>query len=120
MVRGQGGDPDAPLPQAPVVELVVADRAGFLGRLEARPVGVAAWRLGAGRAKKEDPVSATAGVRCLVKPGEPVQKGQPLLELHTDDRGRLERAREALTGAFEVTDAGPQPVAAPLVLERIG
>ena len=62
------------------------------------PVGVAAWRLGAGRARKEDPVSASAGVRCLVKPGEPVEKGQPVLELHTDDPGRLERARQALAG----------------------
>ena len=78
MVRAQGGDPDAPLPVAGVVEPVLAERDGFLARLEARSVGVAAWRLGAGRAKKEDPVLASAGVRCLVKPGEPVTKGQTL------------------------------------------
>ncbi|HXW79066.1 MAG TPA: hypothetical protein VEJ84_06180, partial [Acidimicrobiales bacterium] len=123
MVHGQGGDPDAPLPVASVVEPVLAERGGFLSRLEARPVGVAAWRLGACRARKEDPVSASAGVRCLVKPGEPVEEGQPLLELHTDDPGRLARAREALRGALEVTSSevgagafGPRP----LVLERIG
>ena len=62
MVRAQGGDPDAPLPRAGVVEPVLAERDGFLGRLEARSVGVAAWRLGAGRARKEDPVLASAGV----------------------------------------------------------
>ena len=120
MVRAQGGDPDAPLPVANVVEPVRAERTGFVNRLDARAVGVAAWRLGAGRARKEDPVSASAGVRCLVKPGEPVEKGQPVLELHTDEPARLERARQALDGAFEVTGDGPgQPAASP-VLERVG
>jgi thymidine phosphorylase len=121
MVRAQGGDPDAPLPRAGVVEPVLAERDGFLARLEARSVGVAAWRLGAGRAKKEDPVLASAGVLCLVKPGEPVTKGQPVLELHTDDPARLERAREALRGALEVTPEAPGvALGPPLVIERIG
>ena len=120
MVRAQGGDPDVPLPVAKVVEPVRAERTGFVNRLDARAVGVAAWRLGAGRARKEDPVSASAGVRCLVKPGEPVEKGQPVLELHTDEPARLERARQALDGAFEVIGEGPgQPPASP-VLERVG
>jgi thymidine phosphorylase len=119
MVRAQGGDPDAPLPRADVVELVLADSDGYLARLEARSVGVAAWRLGAGRAQKEDPVLASAGVLCLVKPGEPVTKGQPLLELHTDDPARLERAREALNGAIEVTAEVPTATTQ-LVIERIG
>ncbi len=120
MVRAQGGDPDAPLPDARVLEPVVAERSGFLSHLEARAVGVAAWRLGAGRARKEDPVSAGAGVRCLVKPGEPVEKGQPLLELHTDDASRLERARESLSGALEVVEEPPVAGPGSLVLERIG
>jgi thymidine phosphorylase len=120
MVRAQGGDPDAPLPVAAVVEPVLAERAGFLDRLEARAVGVAAWRLGAGRARKEDPVTASAGVRCLVKPGEPVEKGQPVLELHTDDRARLERAHQALQGALEVKSEAPSAAPSSLVLERIG
>ena len=119
MVRSQGGDPDAPLPLAQIVEPVPAERAGFVHRLEARAVGVAAWRLGAGRARKEDPVSAVAGVRCLVKPGDPVEKGQPVLELHTDDAARLERARQALQGAFEVAAEAPAAPASP-VLERVG
>jgi len=80
-------------------------------------VGVAAWRLGAGRARKEDPVSAAAGVVCLAKPGEQVRAGQPLLELHTDDPGRLARAVEALQGGVEV-GSGPAPEQR-LVLGRI-
>jgi len=120
MVRAQGGDPDAALPRAGVVEPVLAESDGFLARLEARSVGVAAWRLGAGRAQKEDPVSPSAGVRCLVKPGEPVTKGQPVLELHTDDPARLERAREALRGALEVTAEAPGSAPGPLIIERVG
>jgi thymidine phosphorylase len=120
MVRAQGGDPDAQLPRAGVVEPVLAERDGFLARMEARSVGVAAWRLGAGRAKKEDTVLASAGVRCLVKPGEPVTKGQPVLELHTDDGARLERAREALRGALEITAEAPGGAPGPLVIERVG
>ena len=120
IISAQGGDPDAPLPMAPVVEPVVAERSGWLGRLEARAVGTAAWRLGAGRARKEDPVSAAAGVRCLVKPGSRVEKGQPVLELHTDDAGRLARARQALQGAIEVSEQAPAQGPGPLVLERVG
>jgi thymidine phosphorylase len=119
MVRAQGGDPDAPLPVATVVETVPAERSGFLSRLEARAIGVAAWRLGAGRARKEDPVSASAGVRCLVKPGEPVEQGQPVLELHTDDPARLERARQALQGAIGITGEAPGPGPSSLILERV-
>jgi thymidine phosphorylase len=119
LVRAQGGDPEAALPAAAHVEVVRAERSGYLARLEARPVGVAAWRLGAGRARKEDPVSAGAGALCLVKPGEPVTEGQPVLELHTDDRARLEHARQALEGAIEISDEAP-PAGGPLVLERVG
>ena len=120
MVQAQGGDPDASLPRAAVIEPVRAERSGFVDRLDARAVGVAAWRLGAGRARKEDPVSAGAGVTCLVKPGERVEQGQPVLELHTDDPARLERARQALHGALGIVEAAPATAPASLVLERIG
>jgi len=117
MISAQGGDPDAPLPRARHARVVTAAQAGWLRRLDARAVGVAAWRLGAGRARKEDPVSAAAGVLCLVKPGERVEAGQPVLELRTDDEPRLMRAADALAGAIEI---GPDPPAAgPLVIERI-
>jgi thymidine phosphorylase len=88
-----------------------------LTRLDAYAVGVAAWRLGAGRARKEDPVSAAAGVQMLAKPGDRVTAGAPLLRLHTDDPARFPRAVEALAGAIEVAPAPLAPQ--PLVLDRI-
>jgi thymidine phosphorylase len=118
MIRAQGGDPDAPLPAATHTEVVTADAAGFVRALDARAVGVAAWRLGAGRARKEDPVSASAGVICLAKPGEFVEAGQPVLELRGDDPARFGRAREALAGAIEI--GAERSAAAGPVIERIG
>ncbi|HTW08573.1 MAG TPA: thymidine phosphorylase [Acidimicrobiales bacterium] len=121
MVAAQGGDPDAPLPGPRLTEVVPAARTGVVVRLEARAVGTAAWRLGAGRARKEDDVSPSAGVICLAKPGDYVEKGQPVMELRTDEPLRLGRAREALHGALEVTEGdAPTAVPAPLVLERVG
>jgi thymidine phosphorylase len=118
MVAAQGGDPDAPLPSARHSEVVTADVDGQLQVLDARAVGVAAWRLGAGRARKEDPVSAAAGVICLAKPGDAVVAGQPVLELRTDDAAHFDRARDALAGAIRIGQDSPEPAA--LVLDRIG
>ena len=118
MIAAQGGDADAQLPQAARAEVVTAQAAGWLHRLDARAVGVAAWRLGAGRARKEDPVSAAAGIICMAKPGERVEHGQPVLELRGDDEGRFSRARAALAGAIEIT-AQP-PAVGSRVLDRIG
>jgi thymidine phosphorylase len=120
MVRAQGGDPGAPLPQAKHVRKALpAPRSGWLTRLDAMAVGTAAWRLGAGRERKEDSVSATAGIICLAKPGDPVREGQPLVELHTDDEERFAAALAALDGAVAVSAEGPPPPA-PAVLEHIG
>ena len=118
MITAQGGDPDAPLPSARETHTVPAPSTGVLTRLDAYGVGVAAWRLGAGRARKEDPVSAAAGVICHAKPGDTVQQGQPLLTLHTDDETRLPRALEALDGAYEITENGV-PSLHPLIIDRI-
>ncbi len=117
MIRAQGGDPDAPLPAALHTEVMTAEQDGWMTVLDARAVGVAAWRLGAGRARKEDPVSASAGVLCLVKPGEPVKAGQPVLELRADDPARFERARAALAGAIGIGPQPPEP--ADPILERV-
>ncbi len=117
MVRAQGGDPDAALPRAAVVHEVRAERAGFLERLDARAVGDAVWRLGAGRARKEDPVSPSAGAMVRVKPGEAVTAGQVLLELHADDEARLPGALEALAPGILIGDDAP--AARPLVARRI-
>jgi thymidine phosphorylase len=118
MIKAQGGDPEAPLPSARHAEIVTAQSGGCLQSLDARAVGVAAWRLGAGRARKEDPVSASAGIICLAKPGDAVAPGQPVLELRADDPGKFDRAREALAGAVGIGPDAPEP--AGLVLERIG
>ena len=87
-----------------------------LVRLDARAVGEAAWRLGAGRARKEDPVLAEAGVIMHAKPGEVVHAGDPLLELHTDDAGRFERALTAIESAYTI---GVDFATQPLIIERI-
>jgi thymidine phosphorylase len=116
MITAQGGDPDAPLPQPAEKHIVPAPASGTLTRLDAFSLGVAAWRLGAGRARKEHPVSAAAGVVWTAGVGERVVEGQPLLELHTDDPARIPRALEALEGAIGV-DGDDQPL--PLILDRI-
>ncbi|WP_120003110.1 thymidine phosphorylase [Nesterenkonia muleiensis] len=104
MIAAQGGDPDAPLPKPQHEHTITAEDSGTLARLDAYGVGIAAWRLGAGRARKEDPVQAAAGVRLHAKPGDTVTAGQPLITLCTDDQSRLPRAQEALSGAVEVID----------------
>jgi thymidine phosphorylase len=117
MISAQGGDPDARLPIAPERHVVAAPSTGVLTRLDALAVGVAAWRLGAGRARKEEPVSASAGVVLLAKPGDEVRAGEPLLELLAEHESRFPRAIEALADAVEI---GGEYRAGPLVLDRIG
>ena len=122
MVRAQGGDPDALLPEAASIRTFPAPVSGFVQRLDAKAVGVAAWRLGAGRARKEDPVSATAGIRCLAKVGDRVEAGQPRLELHADDDHRFVAADASLEEASadgRLAIGREQPDPQPLVIERI-
>jgi thymidine phosphorylase len=108
MIAAQGGDPDASLPAAREVHEVPAPATGVLTTLDAYAVGVAAWRLGAGRARKEDPVSPSAGVAMLAKPGDRVTAGAPLLRLYTDEPARIERALAALDGGIAVGDTAPE------------
>ena len=119
MIVTQGGDPDAELPVAREHEHVVADEDGVLATLDAYAVGVAAWRLGAGRTRRDDPVQAGAGVEIHVKPGEEVRAGQPILTLHTDTPERFARARAALDEGWTVAPAGTAVPVRPLVLDRI-
>ncbi|MDN6487706.1 MAG: thymidine phosphorylase, partial [Ancrocorticia sp.] len=100
MVREQGGDPDAPLPVADHQKDVVAEASGVLTDMDALKLGVASWRLGAGRARKEDPVQAGAGIELFARPGDRVEKGQKLLTLHTETPERFERAEESLEGTL--------------------
>lgn len=108
MIRAQDGDPDAELPVAKHQHVVSAPKGGFVTKMDALGVGVAAWRLGAGRARKEDPVQATAGIEMHAKPGDRIEEGQPLLTLHTDTPERFERALESLDGAVDVGDEAPE------------
>ena len=119
MIAAQGGDPDADLPVAREQEQVLAERDGVLTTLDAYAVGVAAWRLGAGRARKEDPVQAGAGIELHARPGDTVRAGQPLLTLHTDTPERFGRAREALADAVVVDPQGTPGTRSALVLDRV-
>ncbi len=118
MVRAQGGDPEAALPRGDTLATISASSDGFLHRLDARSIGLAAWRLGAGRARAEDPVSKVAGALCSARRGEWVVKGQPLLQLVGDEPARLEHALQALEGAITISPSpAPEHVQ---ILERLG
>ncbi|MFH8382726.1 thymidine phosphorylase [Kitasatospora sp. NPDC018058] len=119
MIAAQGGDVDAPLPVAREQHVIPAPASGVLTALDAYAVGVCAWRLGAGRARKEDPVQAGAGVEMHAKPGDTVVAGQPLLTLHTDTPERYDYAIAALEGGIEVSPAGTAFTPNPIVLDRI-
>ena len=119
MISGQGGDPDASLPTARESTVVRATSSGVLTRLDAMAVGLAAWRLGAGRARKEDPVQAAAGVLMHAKPGEEVREGQELLTLHTDEPERFDRALAALEGGIDIDETGSRLSPRALVLDRV-
>jgi thymidine phosphorylase len=119
MIRAQGGDPDAPLPTARESHVVTAPADGVLTRLDALAVGVASWRLGAGRARKEDRVQAGAGIELHAKPGTAVSAGSPLLTLHTDTPEKFARALESLEGAFDIGDRADAAATTEVVLERV-
>jgi len=123
MIEAQGGDADAPMPAAKHVEEVRAESSGYLTRVDALGFGIAAWRLGAGRARKEDPVQAAAGVTLLRQLGDEVRAGDVIATLHTDDEPRMARGLEALSeahegaGAIEIGSTAPQRA---IVLDRVG
>ncbi|HTO01519.1 MAG TPA: thymidine phosphorylase, partial [Microthrixaceae bacterium] len=117
LVSAQGGDLTIPLGKANEVETISADRAGYVHRLDAMQVGEAAWRLGAGRARKEDSVSATAGVTWKVRPGDHVDKGDVIIELHCDDPALIPAGLDAIDGAVEIRDEPFAP--SPLIIERL-
>ncbi len=120
MISAQHGDPDAAMPTAKETHVVKATRDGILVEQQALPFGVAAWRLGAGRARKQDPVQHSAGIDLHAKPGDPVTKGQPLFTLSADEPARFERALEALEGAYRIGAPGDEVHdGGPLIADRI-
>ena len=121
MVRAQDGDPDAALPVARETHVVTATRSGVIVEQRALPFGIGAWRLGAGRARKQDPVQHAAGIDLHAKPGDTVAEGQPLFTLSADEPSRFARALEALEGAYRIGDPGDEAITGgPLIAERIG
>lgn len=119
MIAAQGGDTDAPLPVATETEQVLAPADGVLTTLDALDVGIAAWRLGAGRARRDDVVQAGAGVEIHAKPGDRVVAGQPILTLHTDTPERFARALESARSAITVEANPATAPATQLILDRL-
>jgi len=117
MISAQGGNPDAKLPVAKETQTVVAEADGVISELDALAVGLASWRLGAGRARKEDPVQFGAGVTLHAQLGDTVKKGAPLYTLHTDEPSRFARADETISKAYKI-EAQAQ-VTRKLILDRI-
>ena len=120
MIRAQGGDPDAALPVAKETHVVTAPRSGILTKQDALPFGIAAWRLGAGRARPQDPVQHAAGIDLHAKPGDAVTEGRPLFTLSADEPERFARALEALEGSWSVGEAPDLVDYGPLIAGRIG
>jgi len=118
MIEAQGGDADAPMPTARETHVVTAPASGTLTRLDAMAVGLASWRLGAGRARKEDPVQAAAGIELHAKPGDAVTEGAPLMTLHTDEPERFERALAGLLDGVTI-ESGTSYSPTPIVLDRV-
>ena len=119
MIAAQGGDNDAPLPVAKETMEIKATSSGKLLTLDAMKVGVAAWRLGAGRQKQGEVLQLGSGIEIHAKPGDLVTKDQTILTLHTDDVARFERAIDALTGGFSIGGKDDEVKRLPLVVERI-
>ncbi|MFM6963523.1 MAG: thymidine phosphorylase, partial [Micrococcales bacterium] len=117
MISAQGGDPDAKLARGKHSHTVFAEDSGTLETLDALSVGIASWRLGAGRARKEDAVQAGAGIELHAQQGDSVVKGQPLLTMYTDDEDRFGRALESLAGGYKIAEG--KSVERKLVLDKI-
>jgi len=118
MIRAQHGDPEAKLPVAKHEQVILAEASGFVNELDALAVGTASWRLGAGRARKEDPVQFGAGIVLNAKRGEKIEKGQPLMTLYTDEPERFDRALDALAGGIKIEEQLSSSFT-PLILDRI-
>jgi thymidine phosphorylase len=118
MISAQGGDPDAALPVGKESHQILATNSGTMTAMDAMKVGVAAWRLGAGRSRQGEKVQAGAGVELHAKPGDYVKQGAPIMTLFTDEPARFERALEVLEGAVIIIEGGIVD-RLPLVLERI-
>jgi thymidine phosphorylase len=119
MISAQGGDVDAPLPVAREKITVSAQSDGTLSSMDAMSIGIAAWRLGAGRSKQGEKVSFGAGIEIHAKPGAQVKKGDVIFTLHADEPARFARAQSALENSFSISKDGSVAPCLPLIIERI-
>ena len=121
MISAQGGDPDAKLPTARENLIVTAEKTGTILSMDAMKVGMAAWRLGAGRTRQGEGVQAGAGIEIHAKPGDLITAGSPLYTLHTDTPEAFVRAQESLNHSVTIGDLGLNGKIdrLPLVVERI-
>jgi thymidine phosphorylase len=119
MISAQGGDLSVPLPSAHETQEVLAEKSGYLTKLDALAVGMASWRLGAGRARKEDAVQFGAGIQWHVGHGEKVAAGQKLFTLHTDEPERFLAALQVLTQGYEIGPEDEISQRLPLVIDRV-
>jgi thymidine phosphorylase len=118
MIAAQGGDNSAPLPKAKNSHEITAEQAGFVSKLDALAVGVASWRLGAGRERKEDAVQFGAGIELHAQIGDRVERGQKLMTLYTDTPEKFDRALASLAGAVEYSVERPQE--RKIILGKVG
>ena len=120
MISSQGGDPDAKLPIAKENTVVSAQKDGTILSMDAMKVGMAAWRLGAGRSRQGEAVQAGAGIEIHAKPGEFIKAGSPLYTLHTEVPASFIRALESLQDSVVIGDLPAGGIdRLPLVIERI-
>ena len=117
MISAQGGDVDAPLPKAKEWHQIKAPKSGYISRLDALEVGVASWRLGAGRERKEDAVQFGAGIELHAQLGDRIEAGAPLMTLYTDTPEKFERAIELAENSVSVSEQ--QSVERKLILGKI-
>jgi thymidine phosphorylase len=117
LIAAQGGDLSVPLPVGKYSETVTAARSGTMGDIDAMAVGLAVWRLGAGRSRPGETVQFGAGIQIHRRPGSPVAAGAPLFTLYTDTPERFGPALDELDGGFTITDL--PPVLRPLIIDRI-
>lgn len=121
MITAQGGDPDARLPVAKERLTINAQSTGTVLSMDAMKVGIAAWRLGAGRSRQGEAIQAGAGIEIHAKPGDEISHGAALFTFHTDTPEAFERAQESLTDSVKIGElsAGSRIDRLPLIIERI-
>ncbi len=122
MVTAQGGsgreiDDPGLFPAAKLRHSVMAAESGWVESVETTDIGLAAQLLGAGRSRKDDIIDLAVGLLVKAKPGQRVEKGQTLVEIHANDQQKLEEAAAMVGAAYHIGQEQPQPL--PLICGRV-